>query len=101
MKITDEAKVVIESALKEQNADSIALSIQETPHGYGLKMELVNKSENSRVVDVNGINVVMDMDTEMALMTTSFDAVNGELTLVNEGGGCCSSGGCSGCSGCH
>lgn len=98
MKITDDAKLVIEEALKEQNFDSVALHLKETENGYGLAMELVNKQESDRVVDINGINVIMDMETEMALIVTTFDAQNGELTLVQEGG--CGHD-CAGCSGCH
>lgn len=100
MKITDDARVIIQEALKEQNCDSIALAIKETDHGYGLAMELVSKKDDDRFVDINGVTVVMDMDTEMALLATTFGAENGELVLQNEGGGC-GSGGCAGCSGCH
>ncbi|MDY5731308.1 MAG: hypothetical protein SPL05_07255 [Eubacteriales bacterium] len=100
MKITDDAKLVIAEALKEQNCDSVALSIKETEHGYGLAMELVTKKEDDRAIDVNGVQVVMDMETEMALLATTFDAENGELVLKNEGHSC-GSGGCAGCSGCH
>lgn len=99
MKITNEAKIVIDEALKEQNFNSIKLSIKETETGYGLAMELVNKAEGDRCVDINGVNVVMDEETEMALITTIFDAQNGELVLASEGG--CGHGGCAGCSGCH
>lgn len=99
MKITNEARDIIQEALKEQNCDSIALTIKESEHGYGLAMELVSKKDADRVIDVNGVNVVMDMDTEVALLATTFGAENGELVLQNEGG--CGSGGCAGCSGCH
>ncbi|MDY6073769.1 MAG: hypothetical protein SPI49_06760 [Eubacteriales bacterium] len=99
MKITDDAKIVINEALKEQNFDSVSLNLKETESGYGLAMELVNKKDDDRVVEINGINVIMDMETEMALIATTFDAQNGELTLVQEGG--CGHDGCAGCSGCH
>ena len=99
MKITDDAKLVIKEALQEQNFDSVALSLKETATGYGLAMELVNKKDDDRVVNVNEIDVIMDEETELALITTIFDAQNGELVLAQEGG-CCSSG-CAGCSGCH
>ena len=99
MKITDEAKVIIENALNEQNSDSVKLALKETENGYGLSMELINKAEEDRVVDVNGVNVVMDTETEMALLTTIFAVNDGELVLQNEAH---CGGGCSGCGGgCH
>ncbi len=99
MKITDEAKVIIENALKEQNTDSIRLSLKETETGTGLSMELINKADDDRVVDVNGVNVVMDLETEMNLLSVVFAENDGELVLQSESS---CGGGCSGCGGgCH
>ncbi|NMD38840.1 MAG: hypothetical protein GYA87_09210 [Christensenellaceae bacterium] len=99
MKITDEAKVIIENALKEQDTDSIRLSLKETETGTGLSLELIKKTDNDRVVDVNGVNVVMDIETEMNLLSIVFAENNGELVLQTESscGGSCA--GCAG--GCH
>ena len=93
MQITDNAKVVLEQMMKEQNMNALTFAIQEIEGQPQLSMDLAAVSEPDMVI--NGLNVMMDYETFVTLQDIMIDFVDGRLVLYNTASSC----GCGGCGG--
>jgi len=97
MIITDSAKLAFENELKNQSKDSISLFLEEIDGETHLRLNVVNKTAEDRVVDVNGLSVILEEEVEAQLTDIIFDVQGENLVMkMNSSCGC----GDSGC-GCH
>ena len=88
MKITDTSKLIFLQVMEENQSDAVKISL--TNHESGgkvLDMQCVKLSENDRVIDINGIKVIMDEETEIMLEHYIFDKdeESGGLKLIYNG----------------
>lgn len=87
MKITDECKEILLNAIKDNGGDSLRIYMTEVEQGKVLNMETYLKQDNDCVLEINGVNIVMDEETESALDHFIFDKdeKTGGLKLIH----CC------------
>ncbi|MBB6669368.1 hypothetical protein [Cohnella nanjingensis] len=91
MKISDEAKVILTSALAENDCDCLRVISEAYCCGPELSFELNKRQAHDTATTINGIVVVMDAQTtskaENITITTN-DV--GELVMEDAGPSCCS-----------
>lgn len=95
MKITDEAKSVLQNTMKENNLDGLRVVIQETCCGKSPVVGFDTYAQDETPEIINEIPVVIEEDAKEDIENVVIDLVNGELALLNTV--CSCSGGCSGC----
>lgn len=81
MKITDEAKKVVEKALADDKSD--CLKVTEIPSccGTSLKFSLARLEAGEEAVNINGIPVLMDEQTKKRAETVTLAANEGGLVI--------------------
>lgn len=89
MKITDEAKKVINEALTKKKADGMRLRTSRSCCGKSLRFELVTIAGEDQPENINGVSVLMDDETRAWTETITIDAANGSLTLRDSASSCC------------
>ncbi|MCH5180761.1 MAG: hypothetical protein J1F32_06080 [Erysipelotrichales bacterium] len=100
MKITDECKPIFLQVMEENKSNAIKISL--TDHesgGKALDMQCVTLGESDHAVDINGIKVIMDEDTEKMLEHYVFDKdeESSGLKLIYNGPHACNCNHDSGC----
>lgn len=96
MRITDEAKVILEKMLEEEKQNCISFFLQDAGCHKRLCMDFISVSDGDQI---NGLFVQMDDQTAAMLQDIILDADNGNLMIASTApaGGC--GGGCGGCGG--
>lgn len=89
MKITNEAKEAILALLKENEVDTLNVSVTHDGHHHSINLEIGNKDEFDRVISINDMNVAISEEDENALEHIVLDLRDGELFLFDEGHHCC------------
>lgn len=89
MKITDEAKQLLNKALDEKKADGIRMRTSRSCCGTSLRFELVTVTDQDRPEDINGLSVLMDEETRTWTGTVTIDAEDGRLILHDSAASCC------------
>lgn len=89
MKITDEAKQLLNKALSEKEVNGIRLRTSRSCCGTSLKFELVTITDEDKPEDINGLSVLMDEETRAWTGTVTIDAEYGRLTLHDSAASCC------------
>lgn len=102
MKFTNRGIEFIKSMVAmHEGAEALLLDTEEVEGGLSLSMHITDLKEGDRVLDFDGLKVIVSEELEMMLGPVIFDEVNGELAISEEpsscGGGCGSCGG--GCGG--
>ena len=108
MKITDECKRKLSELLSLNNADTLIISTSNsTEKGFTMNLDIGQRNEQPRVIEVNGIFIAISMEDENELEDIVFDS-DGKQILIQQETHCCSChGDCScGCEkqeekGCH
>lgn len=89
MKITKEAKKIIDELLSTGKNNCIKISEQESCCGTSLYFTLANASED-KLKEIDGVNVLFDDALLERIENVTLDGENGELKIIDEGnGGCC------------
>ncbi len=99
MKITDECRNQLNELLSKNGADTLIIKTTDsTEKGFIMNLDLGKKENNSRVIQVNGINVAISEEDEDDLEDIVFD-FDGEQIVIEQEHHCCS---CQeDCCGCH
>lgn len=88
MKITEEAKNVLNQVLAENNADGLLVTLQETCCGKNPVFQMAVFDENNPVDEIDGIRVCAGEDEKSVIEDMMIDLVNGELVVLNTVCGC-------------
>lgn len=90
MKITEEAKKMIEELFSSNDCDCLKATLQKSCCGTSLVFNLAKLKEGDAPISINGISVLMDDDTKKRAETVTITVVNGELFIQDEASsGCC------------
>lgn len=94
MKITEEAKKIIQKFLEENGSDTLVVTIGVSSccGGKSIQLDLGNAKDMPRVIEVNGVLVAIGEADEAQLKDMTFSTQNGQLSLEEAGCGC----GCGG-----
>lgn len=98
MKFTQKGHALVCGMIAEhEGAEALLLDTEEIDGGLSLSMHIVDIQEGDRVLDFDGMKVVISEEVENLLGEVIFDEIDGEL-YVGEENGC--GGGCGGGCGC-
>lgn len=91
MKITNEAKAVLQGYFADGDNDCLKASIQQSCCGTSLVFSLAKATDEDQTTQINGISVLMDEAAKERSETVTLDVEGGELSLKDEApsGGCC------------
>jgi Fe-S cluster assembly iron-binding protein IscA len=81
MKITPEAKLIIDEALIANKSDCLLVQVQESCCGEQMNFALGTAKETDRIVSVDGISVVMDDEIQKKLESVTINADKGQLFI--------------------
>jgi Fe-S cluster assembly iron-binding protein IscA len=84
MKITDEAKKIVEEVLKENNCNALLVSIVGGCCGSSINLALANAKEDDEISDVNGISVIYDQEAVQRTGLVILDVQKGKLFLKDD-----------------
>lgn len=83
MKITNECRDLLNEILKENGVDTLEISLEEAEdHSVAINMAVIDSKEATRIIEVNGIKVSIDEETENTLEGATFGANEGEITIT-------------------
>ncbi len=93
MKFTEKGRELVASMIAEhEGAEALLLAAEEMDGGLSLSMHIVDLQEGDRVLDFDGLKVIITEDLETMLGDVVFDDIDGELYVGDANGGC----GCGG-----
>ncbi len=79
MKITDNARVVLQKVMAENERDCLWVGLQETCCGTSISVALAVAADDDKVIEINGIPVIMQPDAEVRADSIEIDEQNGQL----------------------
>ncbi|MCK9340210.1 MAG: hypothetical protein M0P37_00460 [Synergistaceae bacterium] len=90
MKITNEAKTMLEGAFASNDCDCLKAVLQKSCCGTSLVFNLAKLEEGDEPTTINGISMLMEDDTMERAETVTITVENGELAIQDEASsGCC------------
>lgn len=90
MKITNEAKTMLEEVLASNESDCLKAVLQKSCCGTSLVFNLAKIDNKDKPLVINGISVLMDDDAKKRAETITITVVKGELAIQDEApSGCC------------
>ena len=90
MKITDEAKKILEEVLESNNCDCLKATLQKSCCGTSLAFSLSKLEDGDEPTSINGISVLMEDEVEKRAQNVTITVENGELAIQDEqSSGCC------------
>ncbi len=98
MKITNEAKAIIEQLLKDNGSDTliVKIGVSSCCGGKSIQLDLGNAVDLPRTINVDGVKVAITEEEEKQLEKVVFAAEGGELIVQSDECGCGGEGGCCG-----
>ncbi len=84
MKITNEAKELLNEALIANSSNCLEAMQRETYCGTTLVFNLMKLSPDDKPIIINGISVMMDDKAQMRAETVTIDVENGNLIVRDE-----------------
>lgn len=84
MKITDEAKKIMEEILVSNECDSLKVMIQKSCCGTSLYFTTTKLEEGDKPVTINGISVLMDKEVEERAEKVTLATENGKIIIQDE-----------------
>lgn len=94
MKVTDEARAVLNEVFKANSADGLLVEVHETCCGKSPVFQIAVFDENDHPVDFDGVKFVVPEEAQEMIEDMIIDFANGELVVMSA-----TPGGCSGCGG--
>ena len=88
MRITDEAKALIEEVMVSNNYDCLAVMLEESCRGTSFDFALGTLEEGDEPVLVNGIPVMMDAKAQEMTENVILTVEDGELVIRDDGSSC-------------
>jgi len=90
MKITDEAKVMLEEVLTSNGYDCLKATVQKTCCGTSVMFNLAKLTDSDKPIDINGISVLMNDDVKNRTETITITVENKKLAVEDTAAsGCC------------
>lgn len=90
MKITDSAKVYIQSIMKENRGKILRISQESSGCcGPNINLALDDAESNDHIQTINGIQIVMEPNAAPVLENITLDLNDGNLVIQNDGLSCC------------
>lgn len=84
MKISDEAKKVVEEVLLENKCNALLVRVVGGCCGSSINLALANAKEDDEVSDVNGISVIYDKEAIERTDSVVLDVRQGKLFLMDD-----------------
>jgi len=90
MKITNDAKTMLQEVLTSNNCDCLKAMLQQSCCGTSLVFNMAKLEEGNEPTSINGIAVLMEEDVKQRAETVTIAVENGELAILDEASsGCC------------
>ena len=89
MEITNQAKLLIQSALEDANANAVRVKASHSCCGTNLQFELTTLISGEPAEIINGLSVLMDVETQKQTESVTIDAEKGQLKLIDNNAPCC------------
>jgi len=90
MKITDEAKKMLEEVFASNDCDCLKAMMQKSCCGTSLVLNLAKLEAGDEPTSINGISVLMEDEVKERAETVTITVENGELAIQDEASsGCC------------
>jgi len=99
MEFNEKALEVFKKELEKTGNEAVKLEVVQSEGANSLNVDLKKIEEGDRVVDKDGLKVVIDVESEVMLTDIIFEADDeGNISMSYAQSSC--SGSCSGCCGC-
>lgn len=98
MQFNEKAKQMLQKAMTEQGADAVWINVVQDENSNSIQMNVKKREEGDRVVEEDGLTIVMNAETELMLMNIKFVGTD-EGTIQLESMGCGSCDSCGSCGG--
>ncbi|SFG65081.1 hypothetical protein [Sporolactobacillus nakayamae] len=93
MKMTEEAKELLEKSMKEHDCDCLRITAEPGCCGASLNFTLDQLKSGEQPIKINDVSVIMDEQAQEQTDALTINAENGQLVI--DGGSCgCGSSGC-------
>jgi Fe-S cluster assembly iron-binding protein IscA len=79
MRITDKAKVVLQKVMMENERDCLWVGLQETCCGTSISVALAIAADDDKVIEINGVPVIMQPDAVQRADSIEIDEQDGQL----------------------
>jgi Fe-S cluster assembly iron-binding protein IscA len=79
MRITDKAKVVLQKVMMENERDCLWVGLQETCCGTSISVALAIAADDDKVIEINGVPVIMQPDAIERASSIEIDEQDGQL----------------------
>lgn len=89
MKITDEAKVVLQDLLTANDSDCLKATVQQSCCGTSLVFNLAKTTEDDDPISINDILVLMTDEVQKRAESVTLTVQNEELALIDEEASTC------------
>lgn len=89
MKITDEAKAMLQELFASNDSNCLKAMLQKSCCGTSLAFNLAKLEEGDEYTSINGISVLMDDDAKKRAESVTITVENGELSIHDEASSCC------------
>lgn len=91
MKITQEAKFMLDEVFTSNDCNCLKASLQKSCCGTSLMLSMAKLSDQDKPASINGVSVLMDDEAKERAETVTITVENGELVIRDEAvtSGCC------------
>lgn len=90
MKITNEAKTMLEGVFASNDCDCLKAMLQKSCCRTSFVFNLAKLEDGDEPISINGISVLMEEDVKERAETVTITVENGELAIQDEASsGCC------------
>lgn len=89
MKITDEAKAIINETLAKNECDCLKAMLQKSCCGTSVYISLTKLKPGDEPVSINGVPVMMDNEVKERAETITLATENGKLIIKDDKPSCC------------
>jgi Fe-S cluster assembly iron-binding protein IscA len=79
MRISDSAKVVLQKVMLENERNCLWVGLQETCCGTSINIAMAIASDDDKVIEINGISVIMQPEAAERAESIEIDEQNGQL----------------------
>ena len=99
MEFNEKALEVFKKELEKTGNEAVKLEVVQTEENNSLNVDLKKIEEGDRVIDKDGLKIIIDVESEVMLTDIIFEAdEDGNISMSYAQPSC--SGSCSGCCGC-
>ncbi len=89
MKITNDAKTMLQELFTSNNCNCLKAKVQQSCCGTSLVFNLAKLEDGSNATSINGISVLMEDDVKQRAETVTIAVEDGELAILDEEASSC------------